>query len=70
MPTETLMLLAQVAMKSLNSQITLSTRELLAVAPEIRRLKELVTTKRIPSAFNIEIGDQYQGCEEIDRFYP
>ena len=67
-PAENPTLLAQVATKSLDSQIlTLSTRELLAVAPKIQRqLKELVTIKQIPSAFNMVIGDRYEGCEEID----
>ncbi|KIM35496.1 hypothetical protein M413DRAFT_32446, partial [Hebeloma cylindrosporum] len=59
-------LLAQVAAKSLDSQITLSTREitlstreLLAVAPDLRRqLKELVTTKRIATALSVEVDEE------------
>lgn len=58
-------LLAQVATKSLESQITLTTRELLAVAPEIRRqLKELVSTKRIPSTFNVAVSEEDLGLQD------
>src|SRR5882762_7567032 len=49
--------LGTIANRALNSQITLSTHELLAVSPDIRReIKDLVTSKKV-SANLVEMND-------------
>lgn len=50
-PAEDPKLISQVLQKGMDSEVTLTVRQLFAVAPEMRKhAKELVTTKRIPTA--------------------